>query len=302
MVEKNTSVVARLLQQIIESASAPEASLDGALLRAQVLGARLGNSELRDWAKAEIGGYTTGIEVPPYRNLPVRLRGDCIAHSPFGTMQGPQDIPIGVIPEDIREDFQTWRVTDGVAAIESLVRDGNGKSPRIPLDRDAQDSIRKQLGGPNITSVYLEVAPSSLETMLSSVRSRVLDLVLALDEEFGSSPPDRAADLEASERQFVDRVVHLHISGSGNAVSIQSPGSYQQVEIRPGDWTALQTELARLGVPDVEIDKLKNDKHGALAWLKQLGKKATNGALKTVGTSALSQITKAVLSFWGVPS
>lgn len=293
----NRPSVGALIQELIAAASDKDVTLEQVLLKAQVLGARLGNTELVRWAKNEIEGYGDKT-IPAYRRVAARLRGDCIGQSFNYMVHGPQDIPLDVIPEDYREDFRRWTILQGVAAIEALLLADKGTTPRVHIDHKIQDTVRRQLNGPDITSIYLEIAPASLRAMLSTVRSRLLDLVLALDAEFGEAPPEKLSDLNDPGREHLDRVIHMHITGDGNAVSIDSPHSQQTTQIECGDWSALESELRRLGIPPTDVAALKAEPAGAMAWLQR----TSMGAAKIVGATAMKQVTKAVLAYAGVPS
>jgi hypothetical protein len=108
--------VGSLIQEIIAAASDRHGDLESVLLKAQVLGSRLGNAELSRWAKCEIEGYGVRDTVPPYRRIPVRLRADCIGQTFRYMVRGAQDLSLDVVPKEFREDFRSWTAAQGVSS------------------------------------------------------------------------------------------------------------------------------------------------------------------------------------------
>src|SRR5438477_2094731 len=102
----------------------------------------------------------------------------------------------------------------------------------------------------NCTEASKTVSVDALVGVVEAVRSRVLDIVLALMEKF----PDQAGseeDLSHIPRQEVRMVVQNFIHGDHANVA-SGLAVQQQVHVVPGDLSSLLDEVRRLGLPDEE--------------------------------------------------
>lgn len=59
----------QLIDELITLLSDEKATVQSALLKAQILAHRLGDAELATWVEHELRGYPSDAEVPPYRVL-----------------------------------------------------------------------------------------------------------------------------------------------------------------------------------------------------------------------------------------
>ncbi len=81
-----------LLKEIRDAAVDANVPIANVLRKCAVLGAKLKNNELRDWALQELNGYKDGNDLPEYRKVMAPLTGDFAG--PF--QSGYKNAPTGV--------------------------------------------------------------------------------------------------------------------------------------------------------------------------------------------------------------
>jgi len=142
-------------------------SLSAVLRRCKVLAHRIKYEPLNQWVELELGGYP-GIEsLPEYRKTGVALKASG-ANSAW-IMTG-QNIPVHVLPGHLQEMASTGYFLHGVGALEAN-QDKEG------LHFDAPAPVRQWIetdgaGNLTITSLYQEIPPGAIKSVLSDIRNR----------------------------------------------------------------------------------------------------------------------------------
>jgi hypothetical protein len=112
----------------------------------------------------------------------------------------------------------------------------------------------------HLTDAWQELAPSAFAGILDTIRTRVLELSLDLAEEAGQD----LGQFGISEPQHARQIIHNHLYGSGQFVSIGNENQIQHVEqlqqitLVAGDRPALDRVLRQLGLGDVDLAELSN--------------------------------------------
>jgi hypothetical protein len=168
---------------IDEVADQKEHTLSDALLKAKVLASRLRSRKLRKWIDSEINGYEKGQELPDYRVVHTKIEG--YFSGSFGSFQSGVPMSTFHLDTDLRPVFETQNVANGVSYVEDLVKEAGDIG--MWLDGSAVNYLRKhgtRISDMILNRVFRRVSRHSLMGLLASVRSRLLDFLLELRQQY----------------------------------------------------------------------------------------------------------------------
>lgn len=305
-----------LLSDIIEEATAKAVDLPRLLRLCLLLSSRLKNEVLRQWVRHELDGYPKEVDVPPYRVLRARNRGFFIGH--FHSWEATLDIPLSVLPEELRPLYREAKLHDSIAEYADLVDKTNADNSGLHIPWPVHLAVKyagKVATNGQCTSAWMELSPSELVGMLDQIKTRVLSFALEIEETFPQADvAGGATTLEKAEEARVTKIFNTTINGSvqnfaaGNADVTQSAVA----NVRTGDWDSLVSLLRGAGLQDSEITELQTaiqqDAHDgepqigtkARQWLSNLTLKAGQG-LSGVSTEVVGGlVTQALLTYFGV--
>jgi hypothetical protein len=173
-----------LLDDIIDEATSKGGEVTRLLRLCMVLGSRLQYAPLTEWATLELEGYPAAQTVPRYRSFVGRNRGHFM-----GTFVGTFDIPLGVIPEHLRPQFEAHEERSAIAEIAALVGSGKGQmNPKIPWPVEfTMRFTRNVVNGSHCTEAWTEISSASLAGVLDQVKTRVLNFALQIERELPAS-------------------------------------------------------------------------------------------------------------------
>ncbi|MCL5959400.1 MAG: hypothetical protein M1358_08805 [Chloroflexi bacterium] len=303
-----------LLGEIRDAAVDSEVSLSVVLRKSKVLAARLGHEAFKKWVDQELNGYRLKGELPEYRIISVESRG--YFSGPFGSGLNNAPIPPGCLPENFRELASIVYLTDGVSAYEALVKQGGGSTCQSPWPADLIVSVGSEIyEGLNCLSAWRVIPSNSLVAVLDTVRNRILNFVLEIEEE-----APEAGEAKPGTRPLpgerVNQVFNTYILGGNNNLASGSSNFTQNVvnTVQKGDFDSLRSYLASLGVSAKEIQELEKaiqqdgePQHPrqfgekVAGWIGKMTSKAVSGAWSGVTAAAAELLFKAVASYYGIP-
>jgi hypothetical protein len=299
-----------LLQEIRDAAVDGSVPLATMLRKCAVLATKLGNSELRTWVGYELNGYPEDVDLPNYRTQPAPAVGHLAG--PFGSGYRNISIPAAVMPEGFEKFATEVYLRQPIAAIEALVT-GSNESGELSCPWPGNLIGLVQQKGKFASSLVLYGAWQSLSraqlvALLDTVRNRVLDFVLQLEQDApdaGDAPTPIAASSKATQ-QFIN-VIYGNV---GNIASSNHSVVQTTTQVVQGDVNSLSVALREVGVPDVEVKELtavlkaEESLPGmgpkTSAWISKATQALASGAWK-VGTGVTAAVVvKMVLTFLGL--
>lgn len=292
-----------LLDDIIDEATSKGGEVTRLLRLCMVLGSRLQYAPLTEWATLELEGYPESQTVPPYRLFVGRNRGHFM-----GAFVGTFDIPLRVIPEHLRPQFERHEERSAIAEIAALSGDSNGQTnPKIPWPVEfTMKFTQNVVNRSHCSEAWTEISAASLAGVLDQVKTRVLNFALRIEREL----PDSRDITEISgpiKGATVPNIFNTTILGNVQNLSQGDTGTTQiaTAGVTAGDLEGLIAALRGAGVPDQDIASLRvaagesasvkdaNSKATAIRkWLTDFGVKAATGA-------ATSVVSKLVLGYLG---
>ena len=278
------------------------------LRKARVLAYEVQSPELRQWVISELDGYSDFEKVPDYRRIALPV---------FGTFNGPggarmRDVLITTsgLPVELKEVSDILIVPDGVAVIEGLLESGEEALTRMLLPEITQILRRTQTmsGGMILFESYQKVPRGNLLGVLDSVKTRLLDFVLDLQERTVTSEGVRSGEIPPE----VVREAAIYNFYGGNNVVATGGNAHQEVKnVYEGNFDSLVEHLKGYKVSDEDIIDLKeafgtepvrkDGKFGSKvsAWIGTMISKAASGAWEISADKSSEILVKALQLYSG---
>ena len=290
-----------LLTDIVDSLTSESSRVANTLRRAKILAHKIGLPEFRSWIDRELNGYSEGVELPRYRVCKTHNLATIL--DPFGGGIKNQVLPIDHLPEDIRSSAESMYFRQGVGELEGMANE-DGMSEAWPADAVRSIERTLDIAGGRLVDVRRPVPKHAVQGVLDSVKNRLLDFVLELQNEaIGTS-------VDSIDPSKVRNIFQTFIIGSQNAVNVAERLSAEQ-EIRIGDFESLQKHLQSSGVSDADLILLRDaissqtqPQQGDLGakvneWIGMMIKKAADGVWKVSVDNAGKLLMDALSRFLG---
>ena len=244
-----------LLQQIEEEAVDSKSDVASLLRKCQVLAARLRNDSLKEWIRYELNGYSNTSELPEYRVVPCQSIG--IFYGQGMTLKNAP-IPEMCIPETIREGFGSMRFHQGVGLLQDLLANNPG-TLISPWPSDVIAMLAQSVyGGMEMLNAQRECPSGAVVKILETIRNRILDFVLELEEDC----PDAGEAIGATklDSKKINQMVTNNIFRGVSNVALQCETVTQNntVNVEKGNWELLEKLLQGIKIDEEQIRELKD--------------------------------------------
>lgn len=309
--------VIHLLREINKGATDESTSLGNLLRLCMRLGKQLDNSELIEWARSETTGYENEHTLPDYRVLDTEVMGNF--HGPFGSGIRNTGIPMHLTEKQHHDRLFKAHMMQPVAELEALANASND-SGTLKSNWSA-DTVayyqQKEFYTNNmvLSAAWRVLTQYSLEGILDTIRTRVLDFVLQIEMELGvnSALPATQQEVEAPNSGKLTQIVANTIYGGNINLAVGNSGTTHQtsMNVQAGDLSSLKEYLKGLGLEDeaigdldraLELDAAESSQPGPATqgWLGRVMIMLGRGTL-SVGSNAVgSLIAEAVMRFLGI--
>ena len=178
-------------QLIDEVADQKNHSLSDVLLKAKVLASKLRGRKFRQWIDAEINGYSKDDALPEYRILGASLIG---TFAGYFSSRLTTPMSVSHLEASMYESFSKHKERHGVSYVEDLIK--NEGDIGMHMDGYAINYLREhgvQVSDMLLNNVFKKISPHSCQQLLNGVRSRLLDFLLELREQFPNLETDDSA-------------------------------------------------------------------------------------------------------------
>ena len=301
----------KLIDEIIEILSTSDGSLTNALLKTKTVLYKIGHKDLIDWVNNELNGYSSEDQVPPYRILRTQVLANIVGMS-FQANSHP--IPIMHLEDSDREKLETAKITRSLSVLEKYSESDEGRLKR-PIPIEANNLLGQSLAsGNNILSAWSEIQLTDITSILTQVKSRLLDFLLELNERL----PRDLGDREIKERAAKTDAKNLFnnaIFGDNTTIVVGSSNTQRiNTTVIKGDFTSLAKTLQEHGVEEADINSLEEaikvdqakgeSKTGEFGtsvkeWLKNMLSKAVDASWQIELGVVSSLLASALKSFYG---
>lgn len=297
-----------MLDDIIESLSDESKALTGILLKTKVLLSSIEQPEAITWVNAELNGYAQDAEVPPYRILHAQLRG---AIRCFNAQSGDHQLPTMHLSETMRQSVEKIPLRGSLSSIEDLLtRHANSPNEgnfHFPHPMEANGIFGRGLAeGWVVNSAWSAVEPSQMAAILTQVRSRLLDFLLALRSRAGENASNTAVKEKTSGMDVQGAFQGAVFRGDNVFINMGNENRIKVTSTRIDSDQRLFEALHEAEVPADEIALLKKaiaqDRCAGTpsltratgAWYESLLAKAKKGAVR-IGTGVVTETVAALI-------
>lgn len=154
------------------------------LRKCKIIASRLQHQELSDWINSELNGYKEGSAIPEYRLLHLN---NPIGHfnGPFGSGLKNAPIPLGNVPDEIRETITPLKMMQPIAEIEEL--SSKQKTLQSQWSGDIIAYFQHHVPiyqGMVLSAAHWNISSASLKGIIDTVRTRLLDYVLTIQSQY----------------------------------------------------------------------------------------------------------------------
>lgn len=301
----------KLVNDIIEQAIDDAVLLPVILRKCLVVATKLKNDRLKEWVLGELNGFDDKDALPQYRVIQAHAKGLFLGG--FGSELRNQPLASGILDEEHRWWATTAYLAQGIASYEQLIKEpgkGNLQShwPADLVIRYQRDFIQNMA----LNRAWQEIPVSSVIGLVDTVRNRLLEFALELQEEIG----DTETPLEKIAPENVEKAVTTIIYGGHNVIASYISGDVQQVgelNVIKGDFVSLTRVLESVGVQADEIGALEKaiagDKKAGekkdfgkrtSKWLSTALTSVGKGGAQAIGDVAKTTLNKAVMAYLGL--
>lgn len=215
-----------LISQIVNELIDDGNSLNGALLKTKVLASRIKNKELLEWTNSELSGYPNKDSLPEYRkNIGNALKGSFINGNLKYT---DHEIPTMSLDKDIEHSLRHKDFLEGINSLEDLIQEKGIIT--VPVRAEIMHLIERKwikMGNPylNLISCYGIIPKSNIVSIISNVRSKLLDFMLAIETEFGDSVEIQELKTKNKEVTSIMHQTIINNNGNGNSINTGNDSS-----------------------------------------------------------------------------
>jgi hypothetical protein len=242
-----------LLDQIIDAATDPAASVPDLLRKVQVVARRVGAPDVEAWVRHELQGYPEDVDVPGYRVV------DAL---PFGRFTGPMNTsqvePLTVIVPGLEHHWQSKMRHPAQVLVSLAEEEGEPVGyPWSPFDVQKYEQSRAfGISMMGLFSVQSRLSRDTVRGVVDNVKSKALDLALDLQTDYpdAGEPGGPTVDEKPQMGQVIYQFTTTNnITGHGTNIAV-GHGIEQRSKVQVGDEAALRRGAEELGLAAQSVD------------------------------------------------
>ena len=203
--------------QIIKDLANGTADIQTALKRTKVLLQELNNDKLLQWVNYEIEGYPENADIPDYRIIGGQVYGTYFKGS-IATHVQYNHVPIslGNLPDEIKNDILTIKITQGIEALNAMViesrrKENGGLTRLIPSELYPHIAQANNDLGMIIVTASVELNMAEILNIFPKIESKLLDILLFLEKQFGKLD-DLDINTESKSEEELERITnHIYV-------------------------------------------------------------------------------------------
>lgn len=203
--------------QIIKDLANGTADIQTALKRTKVLLQELNNDKLLQWVNYEIEGYPENADIPDYRIIGGQVYGTYFKGS-IATHVQYNHVPIslGNLPDEIKNDILTIKITQGIEALNAMViesrrKENGGLTRLIPSELYPHIAQANNDLGMIIVTASVELNMAEILNIFPKIESKLLDILLFLEKQFGKLD-DLDINTESKSEEELERIInHIYV-------------------------------------------------------------------------------------------
>lgn len=302
-----------LSHDIISACADDSTPLATILRKCLILAAQLKSDELKNWVAKELEGFDRDDEVPNYRILGITAKGVFLGS--FGSQINDQPLPSGILKKEHRHWATTSQARQGVAALEALVAKDPTGFAKVNWPADLVVHYQgKFFPDYALNRAWQEIPIPAIIEILDTIRTRVLKLILELQDELGDLDKLVASKKVEEAAPVVQNIFNTTVYG-GTAMVASKTGDVDartQTLVVQGDLDALVRALSARGIGDEGIKSLQtalakdvgegqlSKKTTVMRWIGAAARKVASSTGGVAVDVAKTTLTSLVSSYLGL--
>lgn len=206
--------------KIIKELANKEISIEVGLNRLLIIASDIQNNELILWAKNELNGYNNETEIPEYRKCGM---GQIVYSGINGSFKMKQQpLPYEAIDKELLEKLGNQRFPESISTIEEFASNDNksiGKDLTY-LAGNVYKNTKIQC-----FSIYMNYTKEVFIGILSSIRTKLLEIFIMLDKEFGNLDD---LDVDTSGKNLKDLNEKINVIFQNNSINIGDNNNFKK--------------------------------------------------------------------------
>lgn len=281
----------KIIDQLIEELTDKNIKLTDVLIKAKVLAFKLKNQALGQWIECELNGYRNS-PLPEYRIVQCQVIGT-ISNGFQRANNYP--IPLSGLDKEIRESLLTLKMDQSISSLEEFTQVEGHPKLAIVIPADLYGYMSQNYdNGFVVEYARREIGKEHVIQALTSVRSKLLDFLLQLNEEVGDQE-DIKSLTEGRGKQKVNNLFEKAVFGDNVTIIVGDHNSQTVTNsnIKQGNFEELAHLLSSHGVNQKDIQELESiiDKDNPNPEKKEFGDKV-KGWMKNMLDKAIDTTWK----------
>lgn len=211
----------KIIDELISKISEQEISITDVLIRTKVLAFQLKNEKLKVWIDNELNGYESSNELPSYRILPCEIIGT-ISNGFQRASNYP--IPLIGIDDDMKKQMKTVNLFQSISAIDIMLHKGDNAKMVVNIPPDMYGYLSRDFdNGFQIELARREISKTQIIQVLTSVKSKLLDFLLELNDSFGDENIENLS--QGKEKEVITSLFNSSVFGNNTTIIVGNENS-----------------------------------------------------------------------------
>lgn len=252
------------------------------LIKTKVLAFKLKNSALTSWIDNELNGYSKD-EVPEYRILECQIVGT-ISNEFHRATNYP--IPLIGLDRELIKTMKTVRLSQSISTLDEFTHD---EADAHKLVMNISPEMYGYLSRSFSNNFVIELARREVDRTqiiqtLTSVRTKLLDFLLQLNEELGDTE-DIKPLTEGKAKDKISTLFNSSVFGNNTTIIVGDHNTQTVTNVIKGDINSIEKLLEQSGVDTKDIKELKSiiDSDNPQREKKEFGIKVKAWISKMIG-------------------
>jgi hypothetical protein len=249
----------KLIEDIINELVDTSVTITSPLLKTKVLAKRLGNQNLLTWVDRELTGYNGEDNLPEYRIFSCQFVGSYIAGN---LKHDNHPIPTIGLDKEIQEGLRSFYLRQSISSLEKYIL--NQENGYLEHEMSAEMVALVQINWQKMVNLNLRllncrktVSITAVDEIISSVRNKLLDFSLKIDEEFGNITEIESLKEKSKEITHIMNQTIINTNGDGNLVNTGNDSHIEaNITINKNDQESLKKYLKQIGLLENDVEEL----------------------------------------------
>jgi len=290
----------KIIDELINKISEEGVSLTDILIRTKVLAFQLKNEKLKVWINNELNGYDSASQLPDYRILHCEIIGT-ISNGFQRATNYP--IPLIGLDDDMTNQMKIFNLFQSISSIDIMLFKGNNAKMIMNIPPDLYGYLSKDFdNGFQIEIARREISKTQIIQVLTSVKSKLLDFLLELNDAFGEETLQNLS--QGKEKETITSLFNSSVFGNNTTIIVGNENSqnfkiennllknFKELE-KYFDENKIETEnikeLSEIIDTDNQNDETKEFGYKVKNWISKMITKSMDGSW-TIGLSAAGKV------------